>query len=111
MISYLFSKFFETQKQEEQIKLVEERVVFEREGARPFYGFKNVENLNFNMNKFIGYKPIYAPFFQPRKTNFAYYLDNDYVEDTSSSLDSAGQEMSTEGTEFPDDDNYGDDYY
>lgn len=43
MISYLFSKFFETQKQEEQIKLVEERVVFEREGARPFYGFKNVE--------------------------------------------------------------------
>tara|TARA_B100001121_G_C18695089_1_gene624685 strand:- start:449 stop:2995 length:2547 start_codon:yes stop_codon:yes gene_type:complete len=49
---------------------------------RNLYGFKNVENLNFNMNKFIGYKPIYAPFFQPRKTNFAYYLDNDYVEDT-----------------------------
>ena len=32
-------------------------------------------------------------------------------EDTSSSLDSSGQEMSIEETEFPDNDNYEDDYF
>ena len=38
------------------------------------------------------------------------YEESSY-EDTSTSLDSSGQEMSIEETEFPDNDNYGDDYF
>ena len=38
------------------------------------------------------------------------YAESSY-EDTSGSVDSPGQEFYREGTEFPDDDNYGDDYY
>ena len=38
------------------------------------------------------------------------YEDTSY-EDTSGSLDSPGQEMSIEETDFPDNDNYGDDYF
>ena len=38
------------------------------------------------------------------------YEDTSY-EDSSASLDSSGQEMSIEETEFPDNDNYEDDYF
>lgn len=38
------------------------------------------------------------------------YEDTSY-EDTSTSVDSSGQEMSIEETEFPDNDNHGDDYF
>ena len=53
---------------------------------RNLYNFKNINNLNLNMKKFIGYVNLSSQFFEPRKTNFAYYVDNDYVEDNYNSL-------------------------
>ena len=53
---------------------------------RNLYNFKNINNLNLNMKKFIGYVNLSSQFFEPRKTNFAYYVDNDYVEDNYNSV-------------------------
>jgi hypothetical protein len=47
---------------------------------RNLYGFKNVQNVNKNLKKFLDYIDINSPFFEPRKTNYAFYLEDDYVE-------------------------------
>jgi len=49
---------------------------------RNLYGFTDISNINSNMRKFINYIRLDSPFFEPRKTNFAFYIDDNYVEDT-----------------------------
>lgn len=49
---------------------------------RNLYGFTDVSQVEKNMKNFLKYKNhiITNSFYEPRKTNYAYYLNNDYVE-------------------------------
>lgn len=48
---------------------------------RNLYGFHIIGSLNGKLKKFLSDIPINNSFYEPRKTNYAFYLDNDYVED------------------------------
>lgn len=48
---------------------------------RHLYGFENVNNVNSNFRFFVNSISINkSGFFEPRRKNYAFYLDNDYVE-------------------------------
>jgi hypothetical protein len=75
-------------------------------------GFKKLDNkgviYKFRQD-FIIYLFIVRDFID--SADFEESYEETSYEDTSASLDSSGQEMSIEETEFPDNDNYGDDYF
>ena len=48
---------------------------------RNLYDFNNISNVSLNMKNFLGYIPHTSTFFKPRKTNYAFYIENDYIED------------------------------